>query len=335
MSPRSPHDVPPGFDLEREFDIACISLPTPFPVGPVNVFLIKSDPPVLIDTGLNGDETYDLLAKGLADRGFSFGDLGAIVVTHGHRDHIGLLGRLLREFDIESYGHPLVQDLGRNIDADPEERRAFFIGILDEFGVPEEVKAEANSLYDRFRAFSEPFELNHAIPDNGDVLGHRVLYVPGHSPSDTLLVNESRGYTFTGDHILTTTNPNPLLRRPGPGVPRDKALVEYRESLQRARRTPLGLCLPGHGPPIADGHAAIDEILSKQDVRTQQIRELVAKGARTPYEVSRKLFPRLPTPQLHLGLSIAVGHLELLEQMGEVAGYLDGGILRFEPQPAS
>lgn len=117
-------------------------------------------------------------------------------------------------------------------------------------------------------------------------------------------------------------------------MPRDKALIEYRDSLMRSRQQDLGVCLPGHGGPIEDGHAAIDDILRKQDIRTGQIRDLIAKGARTPYDVSRRLFPRLPIPQLHLGLSIAVGHLELLEQMGEVIGSYDSGVLHYEPLTA-
>ena len=320
-----------AIDIEAEFGIVPISLPTPFPVGPVIVYLIKSDPPVLVDTGLNGDETYRLLMSALSAQGLELGDLGAIILTHGHRDHIGLLGRLLREHPIDAYGHPLVQELGRNVDADPDDRKSFFVGILDEFGVPEEIKLAANSLYERFRAFSEPFELSHAVSDEGMALGHTALHVPGHSPSDTLFIHESRGYSFTGDHILLATNPNPLLRRPEPGQPRAKALVEYQASLRRSRAADLGVCLPGHGSPIVDGVAAVDEILKRQGRRTDQVRGLLAKGLRTPYEVSRSLFPMLEPPHLHLGLSIAVGHLELLEEMGEVRSGHEGGVLRFEP----
>jgi glyoxylase-like metal-dependent hydrolase (beta-lactamase superfamily II) len=155
--------------------------------------------------------------------------------------------------------------------------------------------------------------------------------VPGHSASDTLFINRSAGYTITGDHILLATNPNPLLRRPEAGQPRAKALVEYQASLRRARQHVHGVCLPGHGTPIADGVAAIDTILHKQATRSDQIRGLLARGLNTPYEISRALFPTLPTPQLHLGLSIAVGHLELLEEAGEVRSGHANGVLRFEP----
>ena len=318
-------------DLEKRFGVVLISLPTPFPVGPVNAFLIKRDPPVLVDTGLNGEESYNALAGALREHGFTPKDLGAIIVTHGHRDHMGLLGRLLEESDAEAYGHPRVQRLGTWYESDSEARKAFFVGILDEFGVPDEVKAEANSLYDRFRRFSEPFTLDHQIGDEESVLGLRAYYVPGHSPSDTLLVNEDEGYTFVGDHILTGTNPNPLLRRPDAGQPRAKVLVEYQASLRRSRELSLGLCLPGHGGPFDNHVAAVDRILERQAKRAEQVLTLVRDGRETPYAVSRRLFPDLPIPNIHLGLSIAVGHMEALEERGQLTSGHDDGILWYRP----
>lgn len=317
-------------DPERDLGVVPISLPTPFPVGPVNVFLIKRDPPILIDVGLNTDESYEILSDRLGEHGLTYNDLGAIIVTHGHRDHVGLLGRLLRETDTVSYGHPGVRTLGQNIDKHPQARREFFEGILKEFGVPAEVQEEANSLYERFKAFSEPFELDHVVEDEGTALGFKAYFVPGHSASDTLFVDAEQGFTFVGDHILTGTNPNPLLQRPtAPGEPRPKALVRYQQSLRRTRELDLGLCFPGHGGPIEDHVAAVDRILERQDRRAEQVRKLIDGGKGTPYEISRGLFPDLPTPHVHLGLSIAVGHMEVLEERGELTSSHENGILRF------
>ncbi len=317
-------------DLEKDFGVVCISLPTPFPVGPVNVFLVKQDPPILIDTGLNGDESYDILVAKLAEHGLKLNDLGAVIVTHGHRDHVGLLGRLLRETEADSYGHPRVRTLGRETDKHPEARKAFYLGILDEFGVPVEIKEKANSLYDRFRAFSEPFELAKVLEDGDSALGFTAYHVPGHSASDTLLVDAASGMTFVGDHILTGTNPNPLLQRPEPGQPRPKSLVLYRQSLARTRNLDLGMCFPGHGEPFEDHVAVVDRILERQERRGQQVLKLLRDGKKTPYEVSRGLFPDLPDPHLHLGLSIAVGHLEVMEECGEAECCQVNGTLEFQ-----
>lgn len=326
-----PKTSPASIDLEKQFGVVCISLPTHFPVGPVNVFLVKHDPPILVDTGLNTEESYGILSEGLAEHGLKVSDLGSVIVTHGHRDHLGLLGRLLRETNADSYGHPLVRTLGREIDKHPQERKEFFLGILDEFGVPLEIKEEANSLYEKFRAFSEPFDLGHVLEDGEKGLGYTAYHVPGHSPSDTLLVQAELGFSFVGDHILPNTNPNPLLQRPEAGQARPKSLLLYQRSLARSRELDLGICLPGHGAPFEDHVGVVDKILERQERRGQQVMKLLRDGKRTPYEISRGLFPNLPRQHLHLGLSIAVGHLEVMEERGEAQCSHEAGLLHYQP----
>src|SRR6266478_8671745 len=73
-----------------------ITLPTPFYIGPVNVYLIKEDPVTLIDTGPKTKETVDVLRAGLRHAGISISDIRRIVLTHAHEDHCGM-ARALRD----------------------------------------------------------------------------------------------------------------------------------------------------------------------------------------------------------------------------------------------
>ena len=76
--------------------IVPISLPTPFYIGPVNVYLIAEDPLTIIDTGPKTKETIEALRAGLRKAGFLVSDLRRIVLTHAHEDHCGL-ARSLRD----------------------------------------------------------------------------------------------------------------------------------------------------------------------------------------------------------------------------------------------
>src|SRR5712675_2335240 len=78
-----------------------ISLPTPFYIGPVNVYLIAEDPITLIDTGPKTKEAVAALREGLRREGFLVSDIRRIVLTHAHEDHCGL-ARSLREEAKES-----------------------------------------------------------------------------------------------------------------------------------------------------------------------------------------------------------------------------------------
>src|SRR6266849_4994254 len=76
--------------------IVPISLPTPFYIGPVNVYLVAEDPLTLIDTGPKTKEAIEALREGLRRAGFRVSDIRRIVLTHAHEDHCGL-ARSLRD----------------------------------------------------------------------------------------------------------------------------------------------------------------------------------------------------------------------------------------------
>ena len=68
-----------------------LAIPTPFAVGRVNVYLIEDEPLTLVDAGPNSGRSLDELHRALAARGRALEEIGLVIVTHQHMDHIGLV----------------------------------------------------------------------------------------------------------------------------------------------------------------------------------------------------------------------------------------------------
>ena len=307
-----------------------IPVSTPFIVGPINCYLLTQGPLTLVDTGTVTEQSWEDLVGGVRRCGYEITDIKRIYLTHHHADHVGQCGRIVEESGAEVWGHPDIIEQDQLSHSHDEAARRFFDDIMAEFGVPEAESREAMILWDMFKTFSEPAVVHHEI-HAGEMLGpFAIHFVPGHSSTDTLFVNESEGYSFVGDHILEDFNPNPLLRRTAPGIKREHALIQYRESLRISRELPLGLCLPGHGEIFVDHQKVIDGLLAQHDRKNRRILQMCSPAGLTPYDVAAALYPGLMLKHLYLALSVAAGQLEVLESCGEAfSQHDDAGVLRY------
>ena len=73
-----------------------LSIPTPFPVGPINIYLVREDPLTLIDTGPRTNEALEALRAQLRAAGLIISDIARVILTHTHEDHCGL-ARIIQE----------------------------------------------------------------------------------------------------------------------------------------------------------------------------------------------------------------------------------------------
>ncbi len=310
-------------------EVVRIELPTHYPIGPVNVFLIKDDPLTLVDAGLNNDESWALVQQGIREAGYELGDIERILLTHGHTDHVGLLRRILDETDAKVYAHTYCAERLRDPAKGEALASAYIFDMLIECGVPE-------SRVDKVRDVRASFkDLRITAPvdgdlEHGDPIGrYTVHHAPGHSPADILFVDEAARVAFTGDHIIESVTPVAMLRPVAPGEPRPKMLVEYMKSLHATRELDLDVCYSGHGKPIHDHRAAIDTILSKQERRTNRVRTILAEGEVTPYQMCQSLFGGLKDAFMHMSMAVALGHLDVLEEAGEAVSETRDGVLYF------
>jgi glyoxylase-like metal-dependent hydrolase (beta-lactamase superfamily II) len=326
--------------LERAADVGIhrLAVPTPFMVGRVNAYLIEDSPLTLIDSGPNSAKALDELEQALAAHGHAVEDIELLVVTHQHMDHFGLASILARRSGAEVAAldrlAPYLADYGRESDLDDR----FAEGIMLRHGIPPEVVTALRAVSAGFRAWGSSVEVGRPLADGSELQLRdrtlRVLHRPGHSPSDTVFLDEERGLLLAADHLIAHISSNPLIARPlGAEAdyrgPRPQALVTYLDSLERTRELQLELVLPGHGAPIEDHVALIDERFRLHARRAEKIRKLIAERPRSAHGIAQELWGNVAVTQAYLTLSEVLGHVDLLLRDGAVAEEESDGVVRF------
>jgi glyoxylase-like metal-dependent hydrolase (beta-lactamase superfamily II) len=297
-------------------------LPTPFPVGPVNAYLLVGDPLTIVDPGMVWADTTDLIGSGLARHGRTIADLAQIVVTHGHPDHFGAAGWLAANSDaVVVAGRAEAPKLLGRLD---RTRLRDLVRIL---GIPEEVRDTFSGFYEAVRDLTHPIASDRLVLlDDGDTLaaGDRTWHAhvtPGHSVGHLSLYDPTDRTLLSGDHLLACISPNPVLE-PDPDSPhgRRRSLVEYLASLDRfCRLDPLSI-LPGHGPRFTEVATLTTAMRAHHADRADDIlRAVIAAGESTPFDLVGDIFPDIHGFTIMLGISEIIGHLDLLEADGTVA----------------
>jgi glyoxylase-like metal-dependent hydrolase (beta-lactamase superfamily II) len=322
-----------------EAGIHVLRIPTPFAVGRVNAYLIEDEPLTLIDSGPNSGRALDELHHQLAEHGHSIDDIELIVLTHQHMDHLGLVDIIASHSGAEVAALDKLSGFVADFSAAAARDDEFATAVMLRNGISEDVVQALRQVSSAFRAWGGKANVTRPLSD-GDVLRFRnrelrVLHRPGHSPSDTVFWDERRRILIAADHLIKHISSNPLISRPlgdeevSPSE-RPQALVTYLESLRKTREMPAEIVLSGHGEPITDHVALIDDRFEMHRRRADKIHGLIAERPRTGYELAQALFGDIAVTQAYLTLSEVLGHVDLLLNDGRVRERESDGVAVFE-----
>lgn len=308
-----------------------LSIPTPFYVGDVNVYLIKEDPITLIDAGPKTPEAAKALREQLKRNGIDFADIRRVVLTHSHEDHCGLAKQIRDEAnnaEILVHNWETGHLFGRL--AHEEHRKLMVRGgvptsVFDEMEqIYSEISLLTDSLVDgEFSALKDEMEIEFS----GGSL--KVLHTPGHTPGSCSFVREANRTLIVGDCVLKRITPNPIVS-PDPVDPekRFRSLGEYLVSLARIRSFSPTLVYGGHGEPITDFEEIFHRYIRSIDERQKRVVDLIEKQGSTAFEVAQKLFPNAVNKDVHrfLAISEAIAHLDYAESEHKVSVEFKGGV---------
>ena len=130
-------------------------------------------------------------------------------------------------------------------------------------GIPPEIVTALRAVSAGFRALGLGRRGHAAAAADGGELELRdrtlrVLHRPGHSPSDTVFLDESRSILLAADHLIAHISSNPLLARPLDAsrrlrpAPRPQALIDLhglaREDARDGARAGAARATAGRSP---------------------------------------------------------------------------------------
>jgi glyoxylase-like metal-dependent hydrolase (beta-lactamase superfamily II) len=318
-------------------------IPIPLPlahVGAVNSWLLPGEPLALIDTGPRTDAALSALEAGLRRERLRVEDLELVLATHHHLDHVGLAATIQRRSGAAVAVLDRVADYAVHYAAEVEQDRRFAHALMAHHGVPQQVVADDERLWDYIRGTTEDFRADVRLADGDRVRAGgrtlRVLARPGHSTTDTLFVDERDALAFAGDHLLSTISSNTEINAPDRARDgRARSRLRYLENLRRTSAMPLARLLTGHGAPVTAHSRLVEARLREHRRRCERIRAILDDGPQTAFEIAGRLWPaRTVLEQPLLVVWEVIGNLELLLASGDVAERVgdDGSVFELTTQ---
>lgn len=309
--------------IRHEVPIAIRALKT------ANIYEIRGDRHILVDTGMSPASLEFLL-----ERGVDLSQIDMVILTHLHVDHIGGAQAIRDRF-----GTPVA--IGRNdsvrikrIKENKDEFGKFLSSELGTNGTPKDILSkivDRHSVLDNMSLYHD-IEIDREF-NGGEMIGKDIQIIsnPGHSPGSVSIHLAGMGYLFTGDHLLPGITPN-ISFYDG----ESDMLGLYIESLKETIKLDAERIFPGHRDPFDAGNRRIGEILDHHRDRLNEILS-VSEEWSTAFEVANRIrwskgrtLESMNLMETNFAIGESISHLRHLDALGLLDKKETGGVLRYK-----
>ncbi len=225
----------------------------------VNCYLVEDGGDLtIVDTAF--PKTWPLLIQAIDAIGRRPTDVRAILLTHGHFDHMGFARRAQQELDVPVWAHTREGFLAAHPYSYSHERSRLLYPMLYPATLgPMLSMVKAGALWVQGATGLQYFEDGQVLEVPGLP---KVVFTPGHTYGHAALHFPDRSAVITGDALVTL---DPYTGATGPQIVSGAATADSEQafaSLEALAATDADRVLPGHGEHWRDGiRSAVVEAL--------------------------------------------------------------------------
>ena len=285
----------------------------------------------LVDAGEESDEARNALKRQMEESGHRITDVERVVLTHLHRDHIGLAdfvksvsGAKICAHEITGNVAGIEQNWRTLYESIREETRSFggsdFLGLLSRF---------EGSLSRAVRTVDIDTFYEDGDPISSDESSITVIWTPGHAPEHICLLDADRRTIYSGDHVLPVITPHVSLHAYDEGDP----LRDYMESLEKLERVEAEKVYPAHEFAFEGLKSRLTELRTHHNSRASEIVSIIGTGERTVFQVASKIkwksrpWSLMPFWVKRMAAAETYAHLVFLRNRGRIREKVIYGIL--------
>ena len=262
--------------------------PSPFTFNGTCTYILGQGAVAVLDPG--PDDEQHLAAILAAVRGET---VAAILVTHTHRDHSQLAGRLREATGAPVVGARPFEPTGEGGGLDSSHDRTY---------APDAV------LSDRERFEGRGFTLE-------------TVATPGHCGNHLCFALLEEEALFSGDHVMAWST--------SVVAPPDGAMGAYMASLDKVRARGERIYWPGHGGPVVEPQRYVRALAHHRRQREAAILAALADGVATVPDLVARVYAGLDPKLAHAAGLSTLAHLEDLIARGRAAAEPSEGMTRY------
>lgn len=306
-------------------EIIRMELPNVYGMGTVNSYLVKGSVNTLIDCGEDTDESWSRLNIQLQEAGLSIDQIGRLIITHAHVDHIGMAQRVAEASNCEIWMSDKVYPWATQLPLLWNQRVEIMKRSMSLFLSPD----IGNGLLDMFHSMSQQVMKQWGIIDKsrikvfdhdgssvmiGDVMWE-VIYAPGHSNTQSCFYNKSTQQLFSADMLLKIT-PTPVMEVASidPWI-REKSIITMLDSYEKFKNMSISMVYPGHYEEFDDPMVKIDHQVNRIYQRKEECYDLIKSGISDLVLIFQKMYKgRWHFPAFNMTLA----YIDLLEAENKI-----------------